>query len=75
MIYIPHQILLGWSNEKCEWVGACSMHHGYDKCIQGFGGETWKSNQWEDLGIDGKILKWSDRNKVEWCMLDWYGLG
>jgi len=32
------------------------MGWGYEKCIQGFGRETWR-NHWEDLGIDGKILK------------------
>jgi hypothetical protein len=33
------------------------MHQSYEKCIQGFGRETWRRNHWEDLGIDGKILK------------------
>jgi len=31
-----------------------------DRCIKGFGGETWgKENAWKNPGVDGRIiLRW-----------------
>jgi hypothetical protein len=39
MIWMPHTILSD-KIEKNEMGGACSMHGGEEKLIQGFGGET-----------------------------------
>jgi hypothetical protein len=34
------------------------MYRGQERCMQGFGGETFKKHHFEDLGIDGiTILK------------------
>jgi len=34
--------------EKNEMGGACSAYEGEERCIQGFGGETWtKETTWE----------------------------
>jgi hypothetical protein len=40
MIFIPHRILLG-DQIKNETDGVCSKYGGQERCIQGFGGETW----------------------------------
>jgi hypothetical protein len=31
-------------------------HMGAEKCIQSFSRKTGKKDQWEDQGIDGKII-------------------
>jgi hypothetical protein len=40
--------------------GACSTHGEEERCIQGFGGETWgERDHLEDVGVDGRIIfKW-----------------
>jgi len=43
MICTAHQMLFRWSN-KGGW-GWWGMHRGEGKCIQGFGGETWRKEQ------------------------------
>jgi hypothetical protein len=39
------------------------------KCIQGFGGETWRTDHLQDLGTEGRIiLKWIS-SRVEGSVL------
>jgi hypothetical protein len=46
LVCTPHQILLGDEIEKNEMGGACSTYG--ERCIQGFGGETWgKEATWK----------------------------
>ena len=38
-------------------VRACGMYRGEEKCIQGFGGETWKKEDtWEDQHMDERMV-------------------
>jgi len=47
MICTPHPILFGWSNWN-EVGGACSTYGGEQRCIRGFGRETWgKQTTWK----------------------------
>jgi hypothetical protein len=32
---------------------ACGMEWGEEKCLQGFGGKTWRKNHLEDVELDG----------------------
>jgi hypothetical protein len=37
-----------WSNQENDVGGACSTYGGDERCIQGFGGETWgKETTWK----------------------------
>ena len=46
--YILTQFFSGDQIEKNELGGACSAYGGEERCIQGFGGETWgKESTWE----------------------------
>ena len=45
---------------KAEMGGACGTYGLVEKCVQGFGWETWgKEITWENLVVDGRIiLQW-----------------
>ena len=40
--------------------GACGTYGREERCIQGFGGETW-----------GKVTTWKDNNKVDFWEIGW----
>lgn len=45
---------------------------GDDKCMQNFSGQAWREeNTWEDLDIDGKILKGNNVCGMNWIYLSW----
>jgi hypothetical protein len=58
--------------------GPCGTY-GWQRCIQGFGGETWLwGGHLEDIGIDGRIIfKWIFRKKdgEAWILLIWLAIG
>ena len=57
MICTPYNNCLCDKIEKNEMGGECSTYGGEERCIQGFGGETWgKKTTWEDPDIDGRII-------------------
>ena len=58
--------------EKNEIGGACSMYGGEERCVQGFGGETWGGrDHMEDPGVNGRIiLRWIFR---KWDVVAWTG--
>jgi hypothetical protein len=35
--------------------GTCGTHGGGERCLQGFGFETRREENWEDLGVGGRI--------------------
>ena len=54
MICTPHSICSGDHIEKNEMGGACSMHGGEERCIQGIGVETrGKETTWESQAYFG----------------------
>jgi hypothetical protein len=60
--------------------GARDFERGEERCIQGCGGETRREKAtWEDLGMDGKITKFTLINRMEregeWTELIWLRLG
>ena len=69
MICTPHPILSGDKIEKKKMGGACSMHGGEERRIQGFGGET--SGNSEDPGVDGRIIL--RRIFRKWDVVVWTG--
>jgi hypothetical protein len=40
-VIFTHQILLGLSNQEDEMGTTCGWYERGERCIQGFGGETW----------------------------------
>jgi len=67
-------------NNQCDWFypqlelfyvylmgWACSTYGGQERCVQGFGGETWgERDHLEDPGIDGRILRRTFRKWYVW---------
>jgi hypothetical protein len=52
--------------EKHEIGGAGNFERGEERCVQGYGGETRrKKATWEDLGVDGEIMKLTLINRME----------
>jgi hypothetical protein len=71
MTSTPHQILPGWSNQQ-EWDG-WSTWHGQERCVQGFGGETWRKKtpvrprrRWQyNVEIDLEEVGWRGTDWIE----------
>ena len=40
-MFTHHQVLLGLSNQEDELGRTCGWYGRGERCIQGFGGETW----------------------------------
>jgi hypothetical protein len=40
------------------------MHGREQKCIQSFDRKPEGKRSWEDLGVDGKIIKWMLKNRM-----------
>ena len=59
LICTPHRILSAWSIRE-GWDGrAYITYGGEERCIQGFGGESWGKIDLEEPGLDGRIkLRW-----------------
>ena len=54
MIFTRHLVMFGNQIEKNEVGRACSTYGGEERCIQGFGGETWvKETIWENQALMG----------------------
>jgi hypothetical protein len=48
------------------------MYGGEERCIQGFGGETWRKRPLGDTGVDGRIIL--KRIVWNWDVRAWTGL-
>jgi len=61
-----------------DWDGHAMSWMGEERCVQGFGGETWRKEILEHLGVDGRvILKWILHNSIKrtWIVLVWLRKG
>ena len=55
--------------------GACSTYWGEERCIHGFGGETWEKRDYlEDPDLDGRIILKCLFRKWGWSVMDWIDL-
>ena len=58
--------------------GACGTYGEQMKCIKGFGGgDLRERGQLQDLGVDGRILKWmfEKRDGEAWIGFLWLRIG
>jgi hypothetical protein len=62
--------------KKNEIGGACSIYGAEERCIQGFGGKTWRKSHLEGPSLDGRIIfRWIYRKWNGGHGLDWLGSG
>ena len=74
MICNPHPNFSVDKIEKNELGGACSAYGGEERCIQGFGGETWgKETTWKPRRRREDNIK-MDLQEVECEGVDWIEL-
>jgi len=60
--------------KKNEMDGACSTYGGEERCIQGFGGKTWrKETTWETQALMGESIK-MDIKEMGWRIMGWIDL-